>query len=224
MILFVGFCCATVLLQAIASVFPRAPRNYRSVGIVLLPVIILASAWPQSLMLESIGPDTPGSLLPAPHIVGYYALFFAFGCLCYDQGKRGALLEVLSGQWMYLLPISVFILFPAVFFGSSFSDLPYLAQLNPLVQVLLTWGMIFGLVGAFKALLSKQNKSVRYLSDASYWMYLAHLPLVYFAQGAIVTIRTQPDRAVHPDLHSGYCDLAGFVCIGGKAHHRRGVA
>ena len=93
---------------------------------------------------------------------------------------------------MYLLPISVFILFPAVFFGSSFSDHPYLAQLNPLVQVLLTWGMIFGLVGAFKALHSKQNKSVRYLSDASYWMYLAHLPLVYFAQGAISQFELNP--------------------------------
>ena len=43
-------------------------------------------------------------------------------------------------------------------------------------------GMTFGLMGLFRRLLSGERYWVRYLSDASYWMYLVHLPLVILAQ------------------------------------------
>jgi len=32
------------------------------------------------------------------------------------------------------------------------------------------------------SILSREDRSLRYLSDASYWIYLAHLPLVIMAQ------------------------------------------
>ena len=45
--------------------------------------------------------------------------------------------------------------------------------------------MAIGLIGLFKFLLSREKFSIRYYSDASYWMYLIHLPLVILAQGLI---------------------------------------
>ena len=42
--------------------------------------------------------------------------------------------------------------------------------------------MCFGLMGLFRWAASRESFTVRYLSDASYWMYLAHLPLVMVAQ------------------------------------------
>ena len=51
-----------------------------------------------------------------------------------------------------------------------------------MLQVLYTWGATFGLIGAFRALLKRENKTIRYLSDSSYWLYVAHLPLVLLAQ------------------------------------------
>ena len=54
--------------------------------------------------------------------------------------------------------------------------------LNVLLQVLYTWGATFGLIGAFRALRKRENKTIRYLSDSSYWLYVAHLPLVLLAQ------------------------------------------
>jgi peptidoglycan/LPS O-acetylase OafA/YrhL len=42
--------------------------------------------------------------------------------------------------------------------------------------------MSFGLIGLFRKLFSAKRRGVRYLSDASYWMYIIHLPLVMAAQ------------------------------------------
>ena len=47
--------------------------------------------------------------------------------------------------------------------------------------VLLTtysWLMIFGFIGLFKLISSKPRKWIRFVSNSSYWLYLAHMPLV----------------------------------------------
>jgi peptidoglycan/LPS O-acetylase OafA/YrhL len=38
--------------------------------------------------------------------------------------------------------------------------------------------MIFGLIGLFRRFFACENRRLRYLSDSSYWLYLAHLPLL----------------------------------------------
>jgi len=42
--------------------------------------------------------------------------------------------------------------------------------------------MIFGLIGAFRKYCSGENPRIRYLSDASYWLYIAHLPVAMLLQ------------------------------------------
>lgn len=41
------------------------------------------------------------------------------------------------------------------------------------------WISAFALIGLAVGLLSRPSGAVRYIADASYWIYLAHLPLVY---------------------------------------------
>jgi hypothetical protein len=45
--------------------------------------------------------------------------------------------------------------------------------------------MAFGCVGMFRSLLTRENRVIRYLSDSSYWLYLAHLPLCIVGQALI---------------------------------------
>jgi peptidoglycan/LPS O-acetylase OafA/YrhL len=47
---------------------------------------------------------------------------------------------------------------------------------------LATWTWALGLVGAAMRFLSRPNDRVRYLADASYWIYLIHLPIVMALQ------------------------------------------
>ena len=42
--------------------------------------------------------------------------------------------------------------------------------------------LCLGLIGLLRVVLTRERPSVRYLADASYWIYLVHLPLVIGAQ------------------------------------------
>jgi hypothetical protein len=59
---------------------------------------------------------------------------------------------------------------------SSFEGTPIPAA-NLLFQALYAWMMTFGCMGMFRSLLTKENRTIRYVSDSSYWLYLEHLPL-----------------------------------------------
>jgi glucan biosynthesis protein C len=54
------------------------------------------------------------------------------------------------------------------------------------VYMLAVWCWTLGLSGAAVALLSAPSARWRYLSDASYWMYLIHVPIVWGLQAAMV--------------------------------------
>jgi glucan biosynthesis protein C len=48
------------------------------------------------------------------------------------------------------------------------------------------WAWVFALIGIGLRFFSAANPKVRYLADASYWMYLMHLPLVFALQLAMM--------------------------------------
>ena len=48
-----------------------------------------------------------------------------------------------------------------------------------------TWMLIYGIVGLFVHKLSQPRPLMRYLSDASYWMYILHLPLAIAVPGLL---------------------------------------
>ena len=129
----------------------------------------------------TFGPDTSTGLLPAKNVLIYYALFFTFGAISYSIStpNNKPLMTQIGRRWKILLPITILILLP---FGLhlTYEDGNWWAAC--IFQVAYTWGMSFGLVGLFRRLFSIEKRGVRYLSDASYWMYLTHLPLVIIFQ------------------------------------------
>ncbi|MCR9202031.1 MAG: acyltransferase family protein [Planctomycetaceae bacterium] len=52
----------------------------------------------------------------------------------------------------------------------------------------LCWLMIYALIGAFNQWFRHPNAIVSYLSDASYWVYLVHLPVVVLFQLALYNV------------------------------------
>lgn len=123
------------------------------------------------------GPDTSSGLLPPPHLLLYYGLFFAFGVLYFDaDDNRGEL----GRNWGLWLGASLLLLFPAAWITMLTSR-----PATGVLQVLYTWGMSFGLIGLFRRYLSQESPRIRYVSDSSYWLYLAHLPLVIGLQNVV---------------------------------------
>ncbi len=127
------------------------------------------------------GADTSDSLLPFPHVLLYYATFFAFGALIYGRRGRGGelMVDTIGRPWWLYLPISFLIVLPL---GLFFTFVDFRWTVASALAVLYAWGMCLGLTGLFRVLIPRERRGVRYWSDSSYWVYLIHLPLVIAAQ------------------------------------------
>ena len=96
------------------------------------------------------------------------------------------------GRWWRLtLPIALLLVFPLGYelslgglglFEKELLDSGWCRPLAIFLQVAYAWLMTFGLMGLFRSLFSRENQTMRYISDSSYWLYLAHLPLIIIAQ------------------------------------------
>ena len=139
-----------------------------------------ATLAPQFLMREPVfGPDTSVGLAPDPVVLGYYALFFAFGSFAYSANLA------VRRWWAVAIVPSALALLPGMFYTYEAVDVPGRA-LAAVLQAGYAWCMCFGSLGLFRWLASRERAWVRYLSDASYWIYLWHLPLVVAGQRLIV--------------------------------------
>ena len=173
----------------------QGPPKWLVLSPVRLLYLIPLTMIPQSLMglvMPSFGPDTSLGLLPMPHIFLYYALFFFFGALYFDCDDPDGRV----GKWWWLtLPLGLFIVFP---FGLEFSTgtfgfrqeildpaMARTAAVAVALQAIYAWMMTFACMGLFRKLCVRENKTIRYLSDSSYWLYVAHLPLIIGAQLAV---------------------------------------
>jgi peptidoglycan/LPS O-acetylase OafA/YrhL len=135
---------------------------------------------PQAFML-GFGPDTSSGLLPMPHVLGYYAIFFGFGALYYNYDDPDGRV---SNRWWLALPLGLLVIFP-LGLNFTFEDSLFNADIHRLLSIFLQaiypWIISYGLMGLFRKLFANGNKTMLYLSASSYWLYLAHLPLIVAA-------------------------------------------
>jgi peptidoglycan/LPS O-acetylase OafA/YrhL len=133
------------------------------------------------------GPDTSAGLLPMPHVLAYYAIFYGFGTLYYSSENRSGRGD--EQGWMPL-SLAIFVVFPlGTLLAQGWSG-PLAAELGPLpgrllsvfLQAAYPWLMTFGLMGVFRRVCVAESPTMRYMSDSAYWLYLAHLPLIIGAQ------------------------------------------
>ena len=118
------------------------------------------------------------SILPTPSVLGYHAAFYLFGWLLWDHRD---LLDCLERRGPVYLTIALVVIFPLLVLVSWTGA--WLAMVG--LYGLLTWLIIYGLLGLSLRLLNQPSRAVRYLVDASYWIYLAHFPLVMFLNALI---------------------------------------
>lgn len=144
----------------------------------LLPLTMIPQWFMGSVML-SFGPDTSIGLIPQPHLLAYYGIFFGFGALYFDSDDN----EGRLGRWWFLsLPLAVLVVLPA---GIATTFVSPDRFVSAIAQTVYVWAMTFGMIGLFRKFMAAENKTMRYISDSSYWLYVAHLPLVIWGQGLV---------------------------------------
>lgn len=168
-------------------------------SLLALPVLILL-ATAATLPMSEWMIETPNSWAISPATLGYYGLFFAWGFIVYGPmnptstshpgdltgvGRRWVLLLCLAALSYILLAIVGGGLTPrwaaTLAARGASTELAYLPAAA--IQAAFTWTMILASFGLALRYLThpgpRLTPIVRYLADASYWIYLAHLPIVY---------------------------------------------
>ncbi|HET9268921.1 MAG TPA: acyltransferase family protein [Vicinamibacterales bacterium] len=147
-----------------------------------LIAVFLVSPW----LLWSGIPTPDQSLVPnLPAAVGFSSAF-AVGWLLHRQV---ALLKSIERWWAPHLAAAIGLTVACLaLLGPSPSALSTTAPSAVLYTVLYVagiWTWTLGLIGASLRFFSAESPVRRYISDASYWIYLAHLPLVVALQAAM---------------------------------------
>ena len=181
-----------LLLYAVAAVLVAlislAPEKVRGAGLALfrggleavwapLPMAgltfltLLPMAWP--------GLQDPPSFTPTPHILQAYAVPFFFGWLLYHARD---LLDVLNRRaWLYgLLGLGLCVAYVVLIYSIPLGITRF--YLLRAVLALAMWCLIFGITGLFLRYFSGHSALWRYLCDSSYFIYLAHLPMILLLQ------------------------------------------
>lgn len=130
--------------------------------------------------------DTAVSLVPDVRTFAAYFVFFGFGWLLY--GSRSLLNTFVERAWTLcligsLLFIPNFLAQQAIEAGSPHGATARLV--SSASGGLVAWLLIFGTTGLFLRYASKASTKMRYMVDASYWLYLMHLPIAIWVPGLI---------------------------------------
>ncbi len=120
------------------------------------------------------------SFLPRPDLLAYYGIFFVCGWVMFaGEGLRRAI-ELRPQRYLVLAALA---LPPALVLYLLQSDPGIGASRGFHILALLllsvaTWSLVFGLLGLARRFLSEASPRLRYWADASYWIYLSHLPVM----------------------------------------------
>jgi peptidoglycan/LPS O-acetylase OafA/YrhL len=169
-------------LDAIDRVF------FRLVSARLAPLALAIVVTPILVMMTGMDIDTPDSTfvwhLP---VMLLYGLFFAFGWWLH---WHAALFAGFARRWRSSIAIGIIVaIVVAIGIGMRAKGAPW-AVAHPLALKWLTsFGTsvtmmfsVFGWMGCFHRVFANASPAVRYVADASYWVYIVHLPVVVALQ------------------------------------------
>jgi len=187
---YLAFATATFLLRRFSGpVAGWLREGFRCVALgplrwIRLPILIVATSLLMLTMKEP-GIDTTESFWPLWHVIFAYAIYFGVGWVAFGNREIVDRLK----QWAWIrLSIGILLLVGAVIMtiATSFAvdaeseGAEAMFIVNQFLQATTCWVLILGISGVSERLFTRANPVVRYMVDASYWIYLMHPPLTIF--------------------------------------------
>jgi peptidoglycan/LPS O-acetylase OafA/YrhL len=193
------FYAATLLLRSCVVAFDGSGRIRtgadRLIGLVMrtplapailaVPIGIAFALDPDWLVW--LGVRTPDqSLVTNLQAVIGFGTAFGFGWLLHRQI---ALLRSLEQRWLLNLPLAIVLIAASFVLGLVPQPAPGAVRIAAVIcYALAIWTTTFAVIGVALRFLSGYSAARRYLADASYWLYLIHLPIVMALQIAIAPL------------------------------------
>lgn len=170
----------------VALIFKKLPSVTRQITfgfnwVIQKPIVrILVFAGLTALVYMIMGSysvATSNSFIPDFNTFIYYTHFYFVGWILF---KSKHLLDTFM-KFDWLTTIFGMLLFSFYFFMNE--SLNFETKL--IIKSVLVWLFIFGITGLFISYGSNHSAKMRYVSDASYWVYLLHLSLTAIIPGLI---------------------------------------
>lgn len=156
-------------------------------------LLIPLSALISLTMVEPVfGADTAVSIIPELPVIGYYLCFFIFGVFFYQRDftvHRWWTALLLPAAAAFYIASGVLYRYASSFEEAASNEFLFKNESTLFAapfEAAFAWLMVFGLMGLFRWFLARESYTSRYLSDASYWMYISHLPLVVIGQFLVI--------------------------------------
>jgi glucan biosynthesis protein C len=132
----------------------------------------------------------PGLLVPGVEWVPEKASFLAYAFLYLCGWALWSQKELLAkvASWPRILSSLALTLILFMAWGASLADPATFTSesrrfLVSCLAALVMWQAIWGFIGLFAQLTSRESPRIRYFVDASYWLYLIHLPFTIWIPG-----------------------------------------
>ncbi len=191
---------ATLLVRLLVAALDRAGRlrrgidaavrllaqNFLGTAVVAAPIAAALFLTPHWLAWFGI-PTPDSSLVPNLAASVSFSLAFAFGWFVH---RNIELLEVWKRRWLLNLVLAIALT------GAGFAITGLAPVVTPAPRddatllyatffALSVWRWTFAIIGMALRFLSGYSFTRRYIADASYWLYLVHVPLVMALQVAL---------------------------------------
>lgn len=151
----------------------------RAISSRLAPVGLALLILPMMSLMQRYSMDTPDKTVAVQfRILLVYTLYFGIGWWLHRQVD---LLEVFARRWKVLLPLglAMSVLNWGADYLQVFGEPGQAFRWAGLFVSGLTMSLnVLGWIGLFVAVLRQPSPAARYLADSSYWIYLAHIPIV----------------------------------------------
>jgi peptidoglycan/LPS O-acetylase OafA/YrhL len=146
----------------------------------IAPLILALPTAVTLLFMQTLSADTPIDLVPQLRILAYYLVFAGFGWVLHRQPDL--IVQLGRGLGVPLL-IAAAALYPLgklmerVVQGGTFAS-PGEKAGALYLSALFGWCLVILFIGLFVKWAAQPRPWIAWLSDASYWCYIIHLPLV----------------------------------------------
>jgi glucan biosynthesis protein C len=160
-------------------------RSPLAPAILAVPIGIALNHDPAWLGLQGVPTPDQSLVTNLPAVVGF-GTAFGFGWLLHRQID---LIRILERRWLLNLMLAIGLMAASFVLANMPQPRPGATTLaDATCYALATWTTTFAVIGVALRFLSGFSATRRYVADASYWLYLIHLPIVMALQVAVSSL------------------------------------
>ncbi len=149
----------------------------------LVPLILVPS-----LVTVSAPFPAPESFFPQAWAILFYGVYFGFGYQFLLNQDWLENLKPYAAQLMLAALASYAGFFVLVVTQNALQPKPLWQVLQAILEAYVGFWMVLVCLIYGKCLLDRSNRLLRYLADASYWVYIVHLPVLFAIQYALLDV------------------------------------